>query len=542
MPKQLLFEQASRDALRRGVHKVCTAVRSTLGPRGRTVVIDKSWGGPTITRDGVTVCEEVELKDPFENMAAKMIKEAASKTSDEAGDGTTTSVALAEAIFLEGLRVVTAGGSAIHLSRGVKRASDAVAAELKKLAEPVDVGDKERLVQIGTLAAGGDRAVGEMLAGAFSKVGKEGAISVEEGKGIQTEIKIVEGMQFDRGFLSPHFVTNPNSVECVLENPFIFLFEEKLSPASPLVPLLEKVAAEKRPLLVIAEDVEGEALALLVVNKLRGILPCCAVKAPGYGDRRRAYLEDIALLTGGRAVFKDLGIELPKADTSLLGRAKKVIVDADYTTILGGAGDRKKVEGRCAQIRKELEDSDSDYDREKLTERLSKLSGGVAVINVGAATETELKERKKRVEDALHSVRAALEEGVVPGGGVALLRASKALDGLEAEGDEKAGVDIVRRALEAPLRTIAENAGQDPSMAVRKVREGKGGFGFDAEAGEFRDLKAAGIVDPVKVTRHALQNAASVSGLLLTTDAMVSDIPEAPVEPIPDEGFPPNMM
>jgi chaperonin GroEL len=542
MPKQLLFEQSARDALRRGVRKVCSAVRSTLGPRGRTVVIDKSWGGPTITRDGVTVCEEVELRDPFENMAAKMIKEAASKTSDQAGDGTTTSATLAEAIFLEGLRVVSAGGSAIHLSRGIKRASEAVAEELKKLAEPVKVGDKDRLIQIGTLAAGGDRSVGEMLANAFSKVGKEGAISVEEGKGIQTEIKIVEGMQFDRGFLSPHFVTNPDSVECVLENPFIFLFEEKLSPATPLVPLLEKVAAEKRPLMVIAEDVEGEALALLVVNKLRGTLQACAAKAPGYGDRRKAYLEDIALLTGGKAVFKDLGIDLPKADLSILGRAKKVIVDADYTTILGGAGDRKKVETRCAQIRKELETSDSDYDREKLTERLSKLSGGVAVINVGAATETELKERKKRVEDALHSVRAALEEGVVPGGGVALLRSARALDGVKAEGDEKVGVDIVRRALEAPLRVIAGNAGQDPSLAVRRVQAGKGGFGFDAETGEFRDLKAAGIVDPVKVTRHALQNAVSVSGLLLTTDAMVSDIPEAPVEPIPDEGFPPNMM
>jgi chaperonin GroEL len=531
MAKQLLFDQAARDALRRGIGKVASAVRSTLGPRGRTVVIDKSWGGPTVTKDGVTVCEEVELTDPYENMAAKMLKEAASKTSDQAGDGTTTSATLAEAIFLEGLRVVTAGANAVAVARGIKRAAEAVSEELKKLAEPVRVEDRERLVQVGTLAANGDRAVGEMLAQAFSKVGREGAISVEEGKGIQTEIKIVEGMQFDRGFLSPHFVTNPQSVECVLENPYLFIHEDKLSSAAPLIPLLEKVAAEKRALLVIAEDVEGEALATLVVNKLRGILPCCAVKAPGYGDRRKAMLEDIAILTGGRAVFKDLGIDLSKMPTSMLGRARKVIVDADYTTILDGAGDRKAVEARCAQIRKEYAESDSDYDREKLQERLSKLSGGVAVIYVGAATETELKERKKRVEDALHSVRAALEEGLVPGGGVALLRAEKALDGISAEGDEKIGVEIVRRALEAPLRVIAANAGFDPSTAVRKVRAGSGAFGFDAERLEFRDLKEAGIMDPVKVTRHALQNAASVSSLLLTTEAMVVELPEEEEKP-----------
>ncbi len=536
MPKQLLFDQAARDALRRGVQKVAAAVRPTLGPRGRTVVIDKSWGAPTVTKDGVSVCEEVELSDPYENLAAKMIKEAASKTSDQAGDGTTTAAALAEAIFSDGSRVVTAGGNPIAISRGIKAASDAVIEDLKKQAQPVDAKEKDRLAQIGALAAGGDAAVGEMLASAFAKVGKEGAITVEEGKGIQTQIKIVDGMQFDRGFLSPHFVTNQASVECVLENPLILLFEEKLSPAAPLVPLLEKVAAEKRPLLVVAEDVEGEALALLVVNKLRGVLPCCAVKAPGYGDRRRAMLEDIAIETGGRAVFKDLGIDLPKATTAILGRAKKAIVDADYTTILGGAGDRKAVEGRCAQIRKELESSDSDYDREKLTERLSKLSGGVAVIQVGAATETELKERKHRVEDALHSVRAALEEGVVPGGGVALLRAAKAVDKLGLEGDEKVGADLVRRATEVPLRTIVSNAGLDPSLAVRRVREGTGAFGFDAEAGEFTDLRKAGIVDPVKVTRHALQNAASVSALLLTTDAMVTEIPEEePPKPAQDE-------
>ena len=529
MPKQLIFAEEARDALKRGVQKVASAVRSTLGPRGRTVVIDKSWGGPTVTKDGVTVCEEVELKDPYENMAAKMIKEAASKTSDQAGDGTTTSAALAESIFLEGLRVVVAGSNPIAIARGIKTASEVVIEELKKLAQPVDVKDKDLLQQVGTLAAGGDRLVGEMLATAFSKVGKEGAITVEEGKGIQSEIKIVEGMQFDRGFLSPHFVTNQGSVEAVLENPFIFLFEEKLSPAAALIPLLEKVAAEKRPLVVIAEDVEGEALALLVVNKLRGILPCCAVKAPGYGDRRKAMLEDIGILTGAKPVFKDLGIDLPKATTEILGRAKKVIVDADFCTILGGAGDKKAVEGRCAQIRQELEVSDSDYDKEKLTERLSKLSGGVAVIHVGAATETELKEKKKRTEDALHSVRAALEEGVVPGGGVALLRAGKAIASLKAEGDAQFGVDIVRRACETPLRVIAGNAGYDPSLAVRKVRAGTGWFGFDAESGEFTDLKKAGIFDPVKVTRHALQNAVSVSGLLLTAEAMIADIPEPEV-------------
>jgi chaperonin GroEL len=541
MPKQLLFEQAARDALRRGVQKIAAAVRPTLGPRGRTVVIDKSWGAPTVTKDGVSVCEEVELSDPYENMAAKMIKEAASKTSDQAGDGTTTSATLAEAIFSEGLRVVVAGGSPMALSRGIEKAAEAIIEELKKQAEPVEVSDKDLLTKIATLASGGDQAVGEMLSQAFAKVGKEGAISVEEGKGIQTEIKIVEGMQFDRGFLSPHFVTDQGSVECVLENPYIFLHEDKLSPAAPLVPILEKVAAEKRPLLVVAEDVEGEALALLVVNKLRGVLKCCAVKAPGYGDRRRAMLEDIAIMTGGKAVFKDLGIDLAKSGTSILGRAKRVVVDADYTTILGGAGDKKGVEIRCATIRKELSESDSDYDKEKLTERLSKLSGGVAVINVGAATETELKERKKRVEDALASVRAALEEGVVPGGGVALVRAAKALDGLKADDDERIGVDIVRRAIEVPLRVIASNAGEDPSLALRKVRSEKGAYGFDAESGDYADLKKRGVLDPVKVTRHALRNAASVAALLLTTEAMVTEIPEEDEKPAAAAGGPPMM-
>ncbi len=489
-------------------------------------MIDKSWGAPNVTKDGVTVCEEVELSDPYENMAAKMIKEAASKTNDKAGDGTTTSAALAEAIFLDGLKIVSAGADAMAVSRGIKAAAEKVAEALKDQAEPVDAKDKKRLVQIGTIAAGGDKEVGRMLADAFGIVGKDGAITVEEGKGAETEVKVVEGMQFDRGFLSPHFVTDPASVECVLEKPYILIHEEKLSSASALVPLLEKIAAEKRPLLVIAEEVEGEALAVLVVNKLRGILPACAVKAPGYGDRRKAMLEDISILAKGRAVFKDLGIKLEEADTSILGRADRVTVDADFTTILKGAGAGKDVEARCKEVLREDEESDPDYDRVKLQERLSRLSGGVAVIRVGASTETELKERKHRVEDALHAVRAALEEGAVPGGGVALLRAGKALDKLDAEGDRKMGVDIVRKAIEVPLRVIAANAGQDPSLAVRRIREKSGAFGFDAEKGEFGDLKEAGILDPVKVTRHALINAASVSSLLLTAEALVADLPE----------------
>ncbi len=526
MPKQILFEQDAREALKRGVQKMASAVRPTLGPRGRTVVIDKSWGAPTVTKDGLSVCEEVELTDPYENMGAQMIKEAASKTSDKAGDGTTTATVLAEAMCLDGLRMVTSGADAMAVSRGIKQAADAVAAELARMAEPVDAKDKARLRQIATIAAGGDPKVGEMLADAFARVGKDGAIVVEEGKGIQTEIKIVEGMQFDRGFLSPHFVTDTSSVECVLENPLILIHEDKLSSAAKLIPLLEKVAAEKRPLLVIADEVDGEALALLVVNKLRGILPGCAVKAPGYGDRRKAMLEDVGILTKGRPVFKDLGIDLEQLKTSALGQAKKVVVDADNTTILMGAGSKKDIDARCAQIRKEIEESDSDYDREKLQERLSKLSGGVAQIHVGAATETELKERKHRVEDAMHSVRAALEEGVVPGGGVALVRASKALDSVRAGGDAKIGVDIVRRAIEAPFKTIAANAGRDPSMALREVRAKSGAFGFDAEEGRFRDLKEAGILDPVKVTRHAVLNASSVASLLLTAEAMVSELPE----------------
>jgi chaperonin GroEL len=530
MPKQILFDNEARQAILRGVEKVAHAVRPTLGPRGRTVVIEKSWGAPTVTKDGASVAEEVELRDPFENMGAQLIREAAKKTSDDAGDGTTTSTVLAEALYLAAFKAVASGASAIAIARGLHAAAAAVVDNVKTSAEKVKASDRDRMIQIATIAANGDRAVGEMLADAFAKVGGEGAIAVEEGKGIKTEIKIVEGMQFDRGFLSPQFVTSQSSVEAVLEKPLILIHEDKLSSVTKLVPLLEKVAAAKRSLLVISEEVEGEALATLVVNKLRGVLNVCAVKAPGYGDRRRAMLEDIGILTGAKPVFKDMGIELDRVPLSSLGTAKKVIADADATTILEGAGAKADIDARVAQIRREYEESDSEYDKEKLQERLSKLSGGVARIDVGAATETELKERKRRVEDALHSSRAALEEGVVPGGGVALLRAASALDGLELDGDEKFAIDIVRRALEAPLRQIALNAGEDPSLAVRRVRQGKGSFGFDAVSRTYGDLKKAGILDPSKVVTTALVNAISVAAELTTAEALVSEIPDEEAE------------
>lgn len=524
--KQFLFDEAAREAIKRGVEKISNAVRYTLGPRGRSVVIDKSWGAPNITRDGASVAEDVELEDPNEDMGARMIREAATKTGDEAGDGTTTSVVLARAMFLEGLKAVTAGAGPMDLARGITRAAQAVGDQIKKMAETIDAKDKERIKQIARIASGGSEEVGDMLHQAFAKVGKDGAVSVEEGKGIQTEIKTVEGMQFDRGFLSPHFVTNPESVECVLEDPLILIHEDKLASAAKLVPLLERVVSAKRPLLVIAEEVEGDALATLVVNKLRGVLPCCAVKAPGYGDRRRAMLEDLAILTGAEPVFKDLGIDLEKLDVRKLGKAKKVIVDNDYTTILEGAGSKEKVKARCEQIRREMEETESDYDREKLQERLSRLSGGVAQILVGGATEVQLKERKKLVENALSSVRAALEEGIVPGGGVALIRAEKALDGLKLSAGEAVGIGVVRRALDAPLRQIAENAGMDGSLVARRVREGKDDLGFDAEELEYKNLKKAGIIDPAKVTYYALVNAASVAAMLLTTDTLVSEVRE----------------
>jgi chaperonin GroEL len=526
MPKQVLFEREVWESIKRGVQKMAWAVRPTLGPRGRTVVLDKSWGAPTITKDGVSVAEEVELTNPFENMGAQMIKEAASKTSDQAGDGTTTATVLAEAMYLEGVKAVTAGVNVVALARGIKQAAKAAIEALPKFSEPVTVKEKERLIQVARIASGGNREVGEMLADAFSRVGKDGAISIEEGKGIKTEIKIVEGMQFDRGFLSPHFVTSKEAVEVVLEDPYILIHEDKISSIAKLIPLLERVSKENRPLLIIAEDIEGEALATLVVNKLRGILRACAVKAPGYGDRRKAMLDDIATLTAGKAVFKDLGLDLEKLPANYLGRAKKVIIDADNTTIIEGAGDSKAVDQRCAQIRKEMEESDSDYDKEKLQERLSKLSGGVAQINVGAATETELKERKHRVEDALHSVRAALEEGVVPGGGVAYLRVRSVLEKLKLQDDEALGVKIVLRALEAPFRVIVSNAGADPSVTLKKVQTGDAWAGYDAETNQFVDLKKSGIQDPLKVVSHALTNAASVVSCLLQTEAMVSEAPD----------------
>jgi len=530
MPKQILFDTEARQAIRRGVEKIAAAVRPTLGPRGRTVVIEKSWGAPTVTKDGATVAEEVELSDPFENMGAQLIREAAKKTSDDAGDGTTTSTVLAEALFLAAFKAVASGASAVAIARGLQVAALAVADRVKESAEKIKAGDRDRMIQIAAVAATGDEAVGQMLADAFSKVGAEGAIAVEEGKGLHTEIKIVEGMQFDRGFLSPQFVTSQSSVEAVLEKPLILIHEDKLSSVAKLVPLLEKVAAAKRSLLVIAEDVEGEALATLVVNKLRGVLNVCAVKAPGYGDRRRAMLEDIGILTGAKPVFKDLGVELDKLPLTSLGTAKKVIADADATTILEGSASKAEIDSRIAAIRREFEESDSEYDKEKLQERLSKLSGGVARIDVGAATETELKERKRRVEDALHSSRAALEEGVVPGGGVALLRAASALDGVKLEGDASFAIDIVRRALRAPARQIALNAGQDPSLAIRKTEQGKGAFGFNAATGEFEDLKKAGIIDPAKVVTTALVNAASVAAELITAEALVSEIPDEAAE------------
>jgi chaperonin GroEL len=525
--KNILFDEEARDAIRRGVEKISNAVLPTLGPAGSTVVIDKSWGPPTITRDGASVAEEVELEDSNEDMGARMIREAATKTGDDAGDGTTTSVVIAQAIYHEAHRAVAAGGNPMRISQGINKAAQAIAEKINGVSEAVSVKDRKRIVQVAQVASGGSEFVADKLADAFAKVGKEGAVSIDEGKGIETEVKLVEGMQFDRGYLSPHFVTDPDTVAAELENPLILIHEDKLSSAQKLVPLLEKISQAKKPLLVIAEDVDADALATLVVNKLRGVLQVCAVKAPGYGDRRKAMLEDIAILTGGEAVFKDLGIEVEKLGTNQLGHAKKVIIDADYTTIIKGAGSRKDVEARVETIRREIETTDSDYDREKLQERLSKLSGGVAQVLVGAATETEMKERKKLLENALSSVRAALEKGIIPGGGVALLRAARGGVKAKAVGeDEQIGVEIVRRAAEAPLKQISENAGHDPSLVVKRVLEGKDDFGFNAATGEFGALKQMGIVDPAKVAYHALVNAGSVAAMLLTTDTLVSELKE----------------
>jgi chaperonin GroEL len=523
--KQIIYDQDAREAIKSGVTKLARAVKSTLGPRGRNAVLDKGFGGPTVTKDGVSVAEEIELKNPFENMGAQLVKEVASKTSDIAGDGTTTATVLTEAIYVEGLKAITAGMNPVDLTRGIRTGVEKVVEQLGKMSRPVK-GSKE-VAQIGAIAANNDTEIGNMIAQAMEKVGKDGVITVEEGKSLETEVEVVEGMQFDRGYLSPHFVTDQERMEAVLEDAYVLIHEEKISSVAKIIPLLEKIAKSGKPMLVIAEEIEGEALATLVVNRLRGTVKVCAVKAPGYGDRRKAMLEDISILTGGKAFFKDLGIDLEKVDLKELGRARRITVDADNTTIVEGAGKKEAIQGRIAQIRKEIESTTSDYDREKLQERLAKLTGGVAQIRVGAATETELKEKKARVEDALHATRAAVEEGILPGGGVAILRAAKVLDNYKAESDDEAhGVAILRRALQTPLRTIAENCGVDGAVVVKKVLAGKDAFGYDADAGEFCDLFERGIVDPTKVTRFALQNAASVATVLLTTDALVSAIPE----------------
>jgi len=526
MPKQLLFDQEARAALLRGVNIMAHAVKVTLGPKGRNVVIAKKFGSPTITKDGVTVAKEIALKDPNQDLGAQMIKEVAAKTSDVAGDGTTTATVLAQAIFREGLKNVTAGANPMGLKRGIERAVDTVVEELKHMSKATK--DKKEIAQVATIAANNDRTIGDLIAEAMEKVGKDGVITVEEAKAMETTLEVVEGMQFDRGYLSPYFVTDPERMEVVLEDARVLIHEKKLSVMKDMLPLLEQVVQAGRPLLIIAEDLEGEALATLVVNKLRGTLAVCAVKAPGFGDRRKAMLEDIATVTGGKAITEDLGIKLENLKLDDLGRAKKVVVDKDDTTIIEGAGSSKAIEARIKQIRAQIEETTSDYDREKLQERLAKLAGGVAMIKVGAATETEMKEKKARVEDALNATRAAVEEGIVPGGGVALLRASEALGSLKLSGDEATGVSIVRRALEEPIRQIVENAGLEGSVVVEKVKAGIPiTRGFDAETNEYVDMMQAGIIDPTKVERVALQNAASIASLLLTTEAIVTDIPEA---------------
>jgi chaperonin GroEL len=525
MPKQLLFSEEGRAALLRGINTTAHAVKVTLGPKGRNVVIGKKFGSPTLTKDGVTVAKEIELKDPYENMGAQMLKEVASKTSDIAGDGTTTATVLAQAIFRGGLKNVTAGANPMALKRGIEQAVDAVVEELKHMSKATK--DKKEIAQVATIASNNDKTIGNLIAEAMEKVGKDGVITVEEAKAMETSLDVVEGMQFDRGYLSPYFVTNPERMEVVLEDAVILIHEKKLSVMKDMLPLLEQVARAGKPFLIIAEDLEGEALATLVVNKLRGTLACCAVKAPGFGDRRKAMLEDVATLTGGKAITEDLGIKLENLKLDDLGKAKKVVMDKDNTTLVEGAGKTKEIEGRIKQIRAQIEETTSDYDREKLQERLAKLAGGVAVIKVGAATETAMKEKKARVEDALNATRAAVEEGIVPGGGVALLRASKAIDRVKAEGDEKVGAMIVKRALEEPIRQIVENAGLEGSVIVEKVKsETAPNRGYDADSMEYVDMVQAGIIDPTKVERVALQNAASIASLLLTTEALITDIPE----------------
>jgi len=525
MPKQVLFSDEGRAALLRGVNVMAAAVKATMGPKGRNVIIDKKFGSPTITKDGVTVAKEIELKENYEDMGAQMVKEVASKTSDIAGDGTTTATVLAHAIIREGLKNVTAGANPMGLKRGIDKAVDVVVEELKKMSKSTK--DKKEIAQVATIASNNDKTIGSLIAEAMEKVGKDGVITVEESKSAETVLDVVEGMQFDRGYLSPYFVTDAERMECVLEDALILIHEKKISVMKDMLPLLEQVARAGKPFLIIAEDIEGEALATLVVNKLRGTLHCAAVKAPGFGDRRKAMLEDIAILTGGKAITEDLGIKLENIKLEDLGKAKKVMVDKDNTTLVEGAGKTGTIEGRIKQIRAQIEETTSDYDREKLQERLAKLAGGVAVIKVGAATETAMKERRARVEDALNATRAAVEEGIVPGGGVALLRASTKIDSLKVEGDEKVGALIVRRALEEPIRQIVENAGLEGSVIVEKVKAEKiATRGFDAESLEYVDMIEAGIIDPTKVERVALQNAASVASLLLTTEALITDLPE----------------
>jgi chaperonin GroEL len=522
--KQLQFDETARQALLRGVEKLARAVKATLGPSGRNVILDKKFGSPTITKDGVTVAKEIELEDAYENMGAQLVREVASKTSDIAGDGTTTATVLAESIYKEGLRNVTAGANPTSLQRGIQKAAEALATELARISKKVK--DRTEIAQVATVSANWDTAIGNIIADAMDKVGKDGTITVEEAKSIETTLDVVEGMQFDKGYISPYFVTNAETMEAILDSAYILIFEKKITSLKDILPVLEKVAKTGKPLLIIAEDVEGEALATLVVNKLRGTLNIAAVKAPGFGDRRKAMMEDIAILTGGRCITEDLGIKLENLGLEDLGKAKRVSIDKENTTIVEGSGKQADIQGRVNQIRRQIEETTSDYDREKLQERLAKLAGGVAVINVGAATETEMKEKKARVEDALHATRAAVEEGIVPGGGIALIRAQKALDNLKLEGDEKVGAEIVRRAIEAPLRQLADNAGLEGALIVAEAKRRKGNDGLNIATGEWVDLLKAGIVDPTKVTRSALQNAASISGLLLTTEALITEIPE----------------
>ncbi len=537
--KQVVYGENARQAILRGVNQLADAVKVTLGPKGRNVVLEKKFGGPTITKDGVTVAKEIELKDPLENMGAQMVREVASKTSDVAGDGTTTATILAQCIFREGVKSVAAGANPMALKRGIEKAVEVVVEEIRKQAKPIS---GEMIAQVGTISANGDAEIGNKIAEAMAKVGKDGVITVEESKTMSTELLTVDGMQFDRGYLSPYFITDPDRMEVVMEEPYILIHEKKISNMKDLLPVLEQIARSGRPLMILAEEVEGEALATLVVNKLRGTLNVCAVKAPGFGDRRKAMLEDIAILTGGKAIMEETGIKLEGVRLEDLGKAKRITVDKDNTTIVDGGGEQKQIEGRIKQRRAQIEETTSDYDREKLQERLAKLAGGVAVIKVGAATETEMKEKKARVEDALHATRAAVEEGIVAGGGVALMRAGKALASLKGDGDEQIGINIIKRASEEPLRQITGNAGFEGAIIVEKVMSNSDqNYGFNAASGEYQDLVAAGVIDPAKVTRTALQNSASVSALMLTTEAMICEIPEKKAAPMPGGGHGPEM-